>query len=388
MRILHTSDWHLGRTLHGVPLIDAQRDFLRWLAQLVGDRRVDVVVVAGDVYDRALPGLDAVRVLEQGLDELSARAPVVLIPGNHDSGPRLGFGARWFTDRIHIQADVAAAATPIQAGGALIYAIPYLDPDLARPGVADLCGEPADGIARSHEAVLGRVLALARADLEHRRATGPRLPAVVMAHAFVTGAKPSESERDIRVGGVDAVPAQAFEGFDYAALGHLHGPQRVGGGDAMRYAGSPLAFSFSEADHHKSVALVDFDADGRLGGVELVPTPVPRHLSDVSGTLDEVLSPRFAAQRDDWVRITVRGDVRPEGLLATLRRTFPHVLEHHFAPLQTATQPRSGVGRGAVDPLEVTATFVRQATGADPTAPERDVLRRAYEAARREEGSR
>ena len=392
VRIIHTSDWHLGRTLHGVPLQDAQAHFLSWLAALAHERQVDAVLVAGDVYDRALPSVEAVRLLEDGLDALTRAAPVVVIPGNHDSAQRLGFGSRWFTDRVRIQPSVAGSVTPIEIAGRdgeglLVYAVPYLDPDLARPGVAAVLGVGADEVERSHEAVLGGVAEAARANLGRWRARAeaegsPRLPAVLMAHAFVTGGEPSESERDIRVGGVDAVPAHALTGFDYVALGHLHGPQTVGPpGEQVRYSGSPMAFSFSECGQVKSVCVVDFDASG-LCGLDVVPTPVERRLSDVAGTLDEVLSDRWAAQRDDWVRVSVRDAVRPENLHATLRRVYPHLLEHRFESSVEADRERIGVGRGrGGDPVGAAELFVSQATGEEPTADEQAVLRAAHEAA-------
>jgi len=399
MRILHTGDWHIGRSLFGVPLLEAQEHFLAWLADLVTERRVDAVLVAGDVYDRALPGVEAVQALEAGLEALSRRAPVVMIPGNHDSAQRLGFGAGWFTDRLRIRARVSQVAEPVVipdadgGPGLWVYAVPYLDPDLAGPAVAALAGDPGAELPRSHEAVMRAVTDAIRDDLARRRgpvAPGePRPAAVLTAHAFVGGGTASESERDIRVGGVDVIPSEVFAGFDYVALGHLHGPQAVGTPDGtIRYAGSPLAFSFSERDHTKSVAVVDFDAQGRCADVEVVPTPVPRRLSDVTGTLEEVLSLRFASQRDDWTRITVRGAARPDNLLATLRGVFPHVLEHHFEPLAAATTARAGVGRDLVDPVSVAGEFVRQATGAPPTPAETTVLNEAYALARAREGGR
>jgi exonuclease SbcD len=393
MRIIHTSDWHLGRVLHGVPLLAAQRVFLEWLAQLSSARQVDAVVVSGDIYDRALPSVEAVRVLEDGLDALTQHAVVILIPGNHDSSARLGFGARWFTERVRIQPTVPGSAVPIEVDdhngqpGLLVYALPYLDPDLARLEAAHLSGVTPQEISRSHDDVVGHVVASARRDLEQRRTSTPRgarrLPAILMAHAFVAGGEPSESERDIRVGGVESVSPAVLTGFDYVALGHLHRPQQVQtkDGTPMRYSGSPLAYSFSERDHLKSVAVVDFDEDGQVSGVDLVPTPVPRRLSDVTGTLDEVLSENFIAQRHDWVRITVRGDTRPDNLLATLKNAFPYVLEHHFESTVATDPSRVGIASQMADPVHVTQVFVTQVTGTAPTPDEHRVLRTAYEGA-------
>ena len=277
----------------------------------------------------------SVELLSDALGRLTALTRVVLTPGNHDSATRLGFGAGLFRDRLAVRSRVAGLGEPVVLpdadgdAGALVYALPYLDPDMSREELAET-GEDGARVApaRSHEAVTAAALRRVHADLATRRAAGPRVPAVLLAHAFVTGGAPSESERDIRVGGVDAVPSGVFgpaSALDYVALGHLHGPQRVGreGVDpVMRYAGSPLAFSFSEAAHHKSTALVDLGADG-VRAVELVPTPVPRRLGDVTGTLAELLGQAFDDRTGDWVRVTVTDDVRPEQLWAAGRTALP-----------------------------------------------------------------
>ncbi|SPF67892.1 Type 5 capsule protein repressor C-terminal domain [Propionibacterium ruminifibrarum] len=405
MRILHTSDWHLGRTLHGVDLSDAHERFLDHLADLAAAERVDAVLVSGDVFDRALPPVAAVELLDRALARLCEIACVVVTPGNHDSPQRLGLNAGLLGERLHICARPAAVATPVTvpaadgATGLLVYALPYLDPDMTRAGLAAAAGSD-EPLARSHEAVVGAALRLVRDDLAARRSGGAeRVPAVVMAHEFVTGGRPSESERDLRIGGVDSVPAALFSsvGADYVALGHLHGPQAVagsrdpqerGGGGArpapvMRYAGSPLAFSFSEKDHRKSTAVVDFDDSGAVAGVRLVPAPVPRRLSDVAGSLDEVLGPRFAARREDWVRVTVTGESRPDNLVHEVKKVFPHALQVLFEPTGRRGRSAAGAAPGADDPLAVTADFVGQVSGEPPNQAERQVLAEALEAAER-----
>lgn len=399
MRILHTSDWHLGRTLHGVDLCGAHAAFIDHLVGLARESSVDAVVVSGDVFDRALPPLESVSLLDEALVRLTDVAPVVLIPGNHDSAQRLGLNAALLRDELHICSRIADIGRPVVLpdrhghDGLLVYAIPYLDPDMSRDAVGLELGLPAgERLARSHEAVVGAALSLIRQDLARRRATS-QLPALVMAHAFVTGGKASASERDLRIGGVDSVPAELFArcGADYVALGHLHGPQAVAGstapgtpGAVMRYAGSPLAFSFSEQHHHKSTAVVDIDAHGGVSRVELVPCPVPRRLSDVFGTIEEVLGPRFDAQHDDWVRAQVTGPARPEDLRRRVRQAFPHVLETRFVPdSPTHRAPLASAGR--VDPVEVVAGFVTEVSGLAPSPAERAVLVDAVESAARQE---
>ncbi|NCT91040.1 exonuclease SbcCD subunit D [Cellulomonas sp. APG4] len=394
MRILHTSDWHLGRTLHGVDLLEHQAAYLDHLVELVDAEGVDAVLVAGDVYDRAVPPVEAVRLLGDALARLSDRATVVLTPGNHDSAVRLGFAAPLLRSSVHVRARVADVGRPVElvdpADGAPVhvYALPYLDPDTTRRELAE--GDPAavDGLLpRSHEAVTSAAMRRVRAHLA--ATSGPCPRSVVMAHAFVVGGAASESERDIRVGGVDSVPAGVFDGVDYVALGHLHGPQRIAGpsgadpgagtsrGAVLQYSGSPLAYSFSERHQRKASALVDLGPDG-VRDVELVAAPVPRRLTELSGTVEELLGPRAEEHVADWLRVVVTDARRPPELYARLRARFPHLLVVEHRPEGSRVEHVRAV-TSARDPLEVADEFVEHVTGAAPTPEERAVLRRAYE---------
>ena len=399
MRFLHTSDWHLGRTLHGVDLIEHQSAFLDHLVDVVRSEGVDAVLVAGDVYDRAIPPVAAVELLNDALVRLAEHTRVIITPGNHDSATRLGFAAPLLRDRLVVRSRVESVGSPVQVPSAdgersaLVYALPYLDPDMVRHRLTgpDLDDDGALTIpARSHEAVAAAAMRRIHDDLRARRGAGPRVPAVLMAHAFVVGGEASESERDIRVGGVDSVPLGALTGpggLDYLALGHLHGPQRLGRdfdpdtrGPVARYAGSPLAFSFSEMHHSKSSTLVTVDAEG-VSDVQLVGTPRPRRLSEASGSLDDLLSRAFDDQAQDWVRVFVTDTVRPSQLHAQVKERFPHALivQHRPALIPGTNEPQAVTA--AHDPLEVSAEFVTDVSGAAPSGAEIDVLRRAYEAA-------
>lgn len=232
MRLLHTSDWHLGRAFHRVNMLGAQADFVSHLVATVRERGVDAVVVSGDVYDRAVPPLAAVELFDDTLHKLAdLGVPTVMISGNHDSARRLGVGAG-LIDRagIHLRTEPSACGTPViipdAHGDVAFYGLPYLEPALVK---AEFGVEKA-----GHEAVLAAAMDRVRADLA-TRAPGTR--SVILAHAFVTGGEASDSERDITVGGVAAVPAGVFDGVDYAALGHLHGSQTITG--RVRYSGSP-----------------------------------------------------------------------------------------------------------------------------------------------------
>lgn len=378
MRLLHTSDWHLGRTLHGVDLLDHQAAYLEHLVDVVRAENVDAVIVAGDVYDRAIPPVEAVTLLSETLSRLAEHTTVVVTSGNHDSATRLGFGSALMRERVRLRTRVAGLAEPVviadDEGDVLVYGVPYLDPDFARVELAD----GPELLARSHEAVAAAAMRRIRADVEARSgAARPRT--VVAAHAFVIGGAPTESERDIRVGGVDQVAAGVFAGADYVALGHLHGPQGLTGptGTTLRYSGSPLAYSFSEQHHAKSSVLVDLS--GGEVRTSLVAAPVPRRLADVTGTLEELLGAAGEKHTDDWARVTVTDAHRPQDLYRRVKQRFPHALVvQHRAGEQPGTS-RAAVITAAHDPLDVTADFLAHVTGHRPTPAEVDVLRRAYE---------
>jgi exonuclease SbcD len=377
VRLLHTSDWHLGRSFHRVGMLDAQVAYVDHLVAVVRAERVDVVLVAGDVYDRALPSVDVVSVLDDALARLTgAGATVVLSSGNHDSARRLGFASRLLeAARVHVRTDPARAAEPVllddAQGPVALYPLPYLEPALVAGAL---------GCERSHAAVLEVTLEAVRADLAARPA-GTR--SVVAAHAFVVGGQGSDSERDISVGGVSSVPLSVFDGIGYTALGHLHGRQQLA--PAVRYSGSPLAYSFSEAHQVKGSWLVELGPDG-VSRVDPVPAPVPRSLSLLSGDLAELLTdPELAGSEPAWCQVTLTDPGRPAEAMQRLRTRFPHTLELRFAPRAVdGEQVRSYAGQLAGrDDLAVCCGFLDHVRGRPAEAGEVELLRDAVEFARR-----
>ena len=383
MRLLHTSDWHLGRSLHRADLRDAQAAHLDHLVDVVRSERVDAVLVAGDVYDRAVPPVDAVELCESALVRLrGAGARVVLISGNHDSARRLGFGSRLVDAAgVHLRTRVQDCATPVLLddahGDVAVYGVPYLEPEAVRTSLPPDPCDPAADPPHGHPGVLGRGLACVRADLAQRGTAR----SVVLAHAWVTGGAASDSERDVTVGGVGSVPGALFDGFTYSALGHLHGPQTLA--DGLRYSGSPLAFSFSEAAHVKGSWLVELDAAG-LGRVEHVPAPVPRRLSCLRGTLDELLtSPAFADHEGDWLTVVCTDAQRPDDAMARLSSRFPHVLVLTHEPEGVRPDGLTYAARvaGRTD-LQVGEAFVEHVRRSALHDDERALLEQAFAATR------
>ncbi|MFE0426391.1 exonuclease SbcCD subunit D [Streptomyces sp. NPDC058953] len=378
MRLLHTSDWHLGRSLHRVSMLDAQSAFLDHLVDAARAHAVDAVLVAGDVYDRAVPPLAAVELFDRTLHRLAAAGvPTVMISGNHDSARRLGVAAGLIERAgIHLRTGPDGCAVPVVLadtyGDVALYGVPYLEPALVKD---------AFGVERTgHEAVVAAAMDRIRADLAGRP---PGTRSVVLAHAFVVGGTASDSERDITVGGVAAVPSAVFDGVDYAALGHLHGCQTIT--DRVRYSGSPLAYSFSEAAHRKSMWLVDLGADGAVTA-ERIDCPVPRPLARLTGRIDDLLSdPAHEPYEDAFVEATLTDPVRPAEPMARLTKRFPHTLSLVFAP-ERPPGDDDGVSyarrlRGR-DRRQIAEDFVAHVRGAGPDAAERAVLSAAFDEVR------
>lgn len=379
MRILHTSDWHLGRAFHGRDLLADQEQVLSQLADLVTAEGVDVVVVAGDIFDRALPSAEAVRVYDRSLCRVRlAGAQLVVITGNHDSAARLGSTASFAAaGGLHLHTRVEDCARPTllgdEHGAVAFYGLPFLEPETARAAL----GAPD---ARGHEGVLRAAMHAVRADLAQRP---PGTRSVVLAHAFVTSGAPadtSDSERTLSIGGVQTAPSALFDGVDYVALGHLHGTQQP---DAtrpwLRYSGSPLAYSFSERTQRKSVLIVDLGAGG-LTGVRRVELPVPRRLSSVTGQLaDLLISPEYDVLVEDYLQVVLTDCVRPVDPMRRLQDRFPHAVTMEWRPEGRPADHLAPSGRPAGrDDVATAAHFVEYVRNSEPTPAERRLLDAAF----------
>jgi exonuclease SbcD len=370
MRILHTSDWHVGRRFHGHDLLADQEAVLGSVAEIAADERVDVVAVSGDVYDRAVPGPEAVEVCTAALSKIRATGAVLVVTsGNHDSAARLGaFGEFAAAGGLHLRTSIGRLAEPIllpdEHGQVAFYGIPYLEPAVAA-GALEV-GE------RGHAAVLGEAMNRVRADL-----AGRELRSVVLAHAFVAGGQGCESERSIAAGDVERVPGSVFGGVDYAALGHLHGPQRLAA--ELRYSGSPLAYSFSEGAQRKSVWLVELGAAG-LAGVRRVELPVPRPLATLRGRIEDLLAdPAYDGLAEHYLSVSLTDPVRPLDAMRRLRGRFPYAVHLEWEPdggaaEQTMRYPRAAKGRSEA---ELAATFVADCRASEPNPSERALLEEA-----------
>ncbi|NUT70149.1 exonuclease SbcCD subunit D [Pseudarthrobacter sp. C4D7] len=392
MRLLHTSDWHLGRSFHGVGMLDAQRAFVDQLVAAVKRDSVDVVLIAGDVYDRALPGVDVVHLLDDALVRLTAAgAQVVLTSGNHDSAIRLGFASRLLErGGLHLRTRVEDLDQPLllplgtDAAGKeatlALYGIPWLEPRM----VADQLGVET----ASHFEVTRAATALIREDLA-RRCASTTVHSVVLAHTFASGGITSDSERDLSIGGVGAVPLDLFDGFSYTALGHLHGRQKLS--ESVRYSGSPLAYSFSEAAHRKGAWLVDVGPEGVESVAEVVwEAPLP--LAVLRGPLEDLLAdPDHAWAETAYCQITLTDPQRPSRAMERLRARFPDTLVLAFDPQGAAAATEASYSSrlaGAPDDLAVCCGFLDHVRGRSADPAERAALAAALENVRLLEVSR
>ena len=363
MRILHTSDWHIGRRLHGESLAASHENFLNWLhSEVIAQSKPELLVVAGDIYDRGVPPTEAIELFEDTLAEINKYGIQVLITsGNHDSRVRLGSNTRFmsglglhFRTRLH-EID-KPVVVPSDDFDLLAYGIPYLEPDVD-------AGQWQ--VEASQSAVLAEAMRLINVDVENRKKQSSRpLRVLVATHAFVEGATKSDSERnikDIRVGGLGQTSAAVFAGADYVAMGHIHRPHSKNeikgpGSTLLRYSGSPIPFSFSERDDEKQVLQIEISKDGvKDAGIESLTAPKLRGMKQISD--------KHPATKD-WLKVVLTDQEIPINVFDTLKRKFENLLD-----LETRITTDGVVGRNQdgvllqnLTPEEVTRRFVVRVT--------------------------
>ncbi len=392
MRILHTSDWHLGRTFGPVSLAADQAAFVDWLVELCAAERIDLVVVAGDVYDRAIATTEAVVMFREALVRLQAGGhAVAVITGNHDGADRVAaYDELLDASRVFVRGGYSRLGEVITvsfADGPLdLVLLPFLDPQAAPDQLPHRVAEPAADLfthaaeadpferrmRRTHQSVLRAAVDTATPTL-----VSPRSLAV--AHAFVTGGEPSDSERPLTVGTAGRVDASLFDAFSYTALGHLHLPQFVAGRTNLRYSGTPLPYSFSET-HTKSVTIVDMAADG-TSTLTVVDVPVGRPVLTVTGTIDQLLQREpTARQRESFVRAVVTDPGVVLDAKQRLTAVYPYVVEILLTPpAPDGTERLVTGGADALTPTQIADLFWTQSIGVEPTDDERRVLHAAID---------
>ena len=373
MRFIHTADWHLGRLMHGVHLTEDQAHVLDQFVLLVKEAKADLVIVAGDIFDRAVPPTEAISLLDDVLSRLvlDLGVPVILIAGNHDSAPRLQFGSKLLAEeRLYVfgalSSDVPIVTLEDQWGPVECAAIPYSEPSVLRE-----CFSEAS--ISNHQEAFQFLLGNLQFNAQARRRT------VLVAHAFVGDGVPSESERPLSVGGFDRVDAGLFREAHYAALGHLHRPQSAGC-DHVSYSGSLLKYSFSESDHVKGVNVVEMNQDGvcKIERVSLTPR---RDVRRIEGLLKDLLKgPQAGESRDDYVCAVVTDKEPILDVMGKLREVYPNVLhiERPFFDAYRGSQGNRADYRKLND-IELFKTFFREVTGQELNAEHIEAYRSVIE---------
>ncbi|MGL4344351.1 MAG: exonuclease SbcCD subunit D [Cellulosilyticaceae bacterium] len=324
MKFIHTGDWHIGKVINEVSMLEDQVYILEQLIRLLEEEKPDALVIAGDLYDRSVPPARAVEVLNQYLMHivLKLRIPVLVVAGNHDSGERLDFASGVMAAQgLHIEGvpklEIRRVTLEDEFGLVDFYLLPYLEPAMARHLYED-------ETIKTHEDAMGRVIQ------EIRKMENPGTRAVVVAHGYVTymsdAVEESESERPLSIGGTDKIHGSVFDGFNYVALGHLHGPQQIGG-DRMRYAGSLLKYSFSEEKQRKSMCIVSLDKEGDVS-VRLKSLPIRRDMRTIKGTIDELTHKSYYSLNniEDYVFATLTDEGEVYEPLAKLRAIYPNIM--------------------------------------------------------------
>ncbi|MCR5319178.1 MAG: exonuclease SbcCD subunit D [Treponema sp.] len=325
MKFIHTADLHLGKTVNGFSMLEDQRHILSAIVDAVGREKPDALVIAGDIYDKAVPPEDAVQLFEDFLEDVSGMGVSVLaVSGNHDSAVRFSFGSELMKKSgIHFAHPFCPDTKPVsfsdEFGEVLFYMLPFVRPSSVRRFF------PEEEIGTYEKAVECCVRSM-RMDPAKRN--------VLVAHQFVTGAQRSDSE-EVSVGGLDNVAAEIFDGIDYVALGHIHGPQKIGR-ESLRYSGTPLKYSFSECSHKKSLTLVTMAQKGCVT-VDEIPL-VPLHdMRMLRGTFSEVcgMAEKKAVDANDYVGVILTDEEEVPSGSEKLRNLFPNLMSVEYDNTRT-----------------------------------------------------
>ena len=339
MKLIHLSDLHLGKRVNEFSMVEDQAFILKRILAVLDDEQPDAVLIAGDVYDKSVPSAEAVQLLESFLYSLVKRKlQVFVISGNHDSPERLSFASKLIdASGVHLSPVYDGAVAPMtltdEYGPVNIYMLPFLKPAHVRRFLPD------EEIGSYTDALRLAVNAMG-IDTAQRN--------VLITHQFVTGAQRSESE-DISVGGADNVDASVFDSFDYVALGHIHGPQNIDGNTRIRYCGTPLKYSFSEAKHVKSVTVVTLAEKGNVD-IRTVPLTPKHDMRELRGTYMELTAKANyeGTATDDYLHITLTDEEDIPDVIGKLRVIYPNLMKLDYDNRRT----RSNAALNAAEDIE------------------------------------
>lgn len=371
MKLIHLSDLHIGKRVNEVSMIEEQAYILKQILDTIDAEQPGAVLIAGDVYDKSVPSAEAVTLFDDFLCRLAERKQqVFIISGNHDSAERLAFGGRLMEDKgIHLSPVYDGNITPIiltdDHGEVYFWLLPFLKPAHVKRFYPD------EGIESYTDACRVAVEKMG-IDTTQRN--------VILVHQFVTGSATCDSE-EISVGGTDNVDAEVFAGFDYVALGHIHGPQNIGS-EKIRYCGTPLKYSFSESTHQKSVTVVELGEKGSFA-LRTIPLTPLHDMREIRGSYDEVTAKRFYENTatEDYLHITLTDEEDVPEAIARLRVIYPNLMKLTYDNARTRS---NAVIDGAVDvqkksPLQLFGELYEQQNNQPMSEMQSDFMRELIE---------
>lgn len=380
MKLLHVSDLHIGKRVNNMPMLDDQRHILRQILDIARERQVDALLIAGDIYDKASPSAEAVTVFDSFLTQLADTGLRVLaIPGNHDSSERIAYAQQLLEAQgvcfpPVYSGEVERITLQDEHGDVDFWLLPFLKPGDVRRFFPDK--EIGDDYSTALRAALGAC----DIDLAKRN--------VILSHQLVTagGADPDRADDEIKLGGIDNVDVSVYDAFDYAALGHVHRPQRVGR-DTVRYSGSPLKYSFSEARYPKSCVLLELGekpagaAVGECVDFELVPLTPLHDMREVHATLDELiaLAADGGENADDYLHVTLSDDKPQLDAMAKVRECFPNTMSLDYDNIiQLADRPQTyaAVDPDELDTFELFEAFYKEQTNKQLSDEQKEFMAR------------
>jgi exonuclease SbcD len=379
MKFIHTGDWHLGKLVHGIYMTEQQRAILDQFIELVAEEQPDAVIIAGDLYDRSVPPTDAVELLDEVLFKINVElnTPIVAIAGNHDSAERLSFGSSWYRhSHFYLTGKLEREARPIEINGVHFHLVPYAEPGFVRHMLGDRS-------IHTHQDAMKAVIGRIEETMSHD------VPNVLVGHAFVLGGETCDSERTLSVGGSGCVGGELFAPFSYTALGHLHSPDAIRH-DKIKYSGSLMKYSFSEAKQRKAVSIIEMDSSGRFSARQRSLQP-RQDMREVEGFLEQLLDPQFHTKQktDDFLKVTLLDDGALIDPIGKLRQVYPNVL-HLERKIEAVDQKNlqhfsSGKDEKKSE-LELFEQFYQEMTTADFTKEKRSVMAGIIDGVIKEEG--
>lgn len=371
MKIIHTSDWHLGISLHNASLIDEQRYFIDYLINVVKDQKVDAVIIAGDVFDHSVSSAEAITLYNYAVTRLCNElgVPVVIAAGNHDGAARLASCNELLKKAgLYIYGKLTAEINAVEIGNSSIYPIPYFNVDEVKALYPE---EKISSYADAMEVVLKNI----KQNFKEGNSN------ILMCHCFVSGSVLSESDRTAMVGGSSVVPSGIFDGFDYVAMGHLHKAQDRGYN--IRYSGSPIKYSFSEASHLKTITMLEIENGIKYEELEIVPL---RETRIIRGTFDEVLE--FAnhdMKRDDFIKIEITDMYAGMEAVELFRTYYANLLNITGKMNETEENQLTVEELYTLSPKHILEKFYKETTGCEVTEEQLKLFEKAMESVNSQE---